>query len=70
MPANRQDPGWNYSLVPNNKNAHKDMLRHSATSARGRVPEMLYIFVLQSVYKSLWSNESKSRVLEYSNILK
>ena len=31
---------------------------------------MLYIFVQQSVYKSLLSNESKSSVLKYSNMLK
>ena len=35
-----------------------------------QVPEMLYIFVQQNVYKSLLSNENKSRVLKYSNILK
>ena len=46
------------------------MFPHSTTRARGRVPEMLYIFLWQSVYKSLLSNESKSRVLKYSNILK
>ena len=67
---NRQDPGYNYSLVPNDKNAHKGMFPHSTTRARGRVPEMLYIFVQQSVYKSLLSNESKIRILKYSNILK
>ena len=39
------------------------MFPHSITRARGQVPEMLYIFVLQSVYKSLLSNEIKSRVL-------
>ena len=49
------------TLVPNNKNAHKGMFLHSATRARGRVPEMLYIFVQQSVYKSLLSSERKSR---------
>ena len=43
--SNRQDPGYNYSLVPKNKNAHKGMFPHSTTRARGRVPEMLYIFV-------------------------
>ena len=43
--VDRQDPGWNYSLVPNNKNAHKGMFPHSTTRARGRVLEMLYIFV-------------------------
>ena len=40
-----QDRGKNYSLVPNNKNTHKGMFSHSATRARGRVSEMLYIFV-------------------------
>ena len=42
----------------------------STTRARGRVPEMLYLFVQQSVYKSLLLNEIKSRVLKYSNMLK
>ena len=41
----RQDPGYNSSLVPNNKNAHKGMFRHSATRARGHVPKMLYMLV-------------------------
>ena len=43
--VNRQDPGKNYSLVPNNKNSHKGTFPHSTTKAKGRVPEMLYIFV-------------------------
>ena len=38
-------PVKNYSLVLNNKNAHEGMFRHLTTRARGRVPEMLYIFV-------------------------
>ena len=33
---NRQDPGWNCSLVPSNKNAYKGMFPHSTTRARGR----------------------------------
>ena len=42
---NRQEPSQIYSLVPNNKNAHKGMFPRSTTRARRRVPEMLYIFV-------------------------
>ena len=33
--TNRQDPSWNYSLVPNNKNAHKGMFPHSTTMQEG-----------------------------------
>ena len=31
---------------------------------------MLYIFVKESVYKSVLSNESKSTVFKYSDLLK
>ena len=59
-----------YYLVPNNKNVHKGTFPHSTSRARGRVPEMLYIFVYESVYKSGLSNESKFRVFKYSDLLK
>ena len=72
----RTDGQGESSIPPSNfvgrgyKNAHEGLFPNSTTRARGRVPEMLYIFVWQSAYKSLLSNESESRVLKYSNILK
>ena len=46
---NRQDPRKNYSLVPNNQNAHNGVFPHSTPRARGQVPERC-IFLCSKVF--------------------
>ena len=70
VPWNWLEPSSSSSLVPSHKNATKSLFPNASTRARGQVSRQLNTNVKNNVYKSLGSNDWKSRSFQYSPVSK